>query len=51
MAYSTGAREAADSISLTWLVPERRDIVQALTEANLAAWRRTLERQGGHFRP
>jgi hypothetical protein len=50
-ACSTGAREACDSISLTWLVAERRDIVHALAEANLAAWCRTLERQGGYFRP
>jgi len=51
LAYSTGTREAADSISLSWLVAERRDLVQALVEANLAAWRRTLARQGGYFRP
>lgn len=31
--------------------PERRDIVQALVEANLATYRRTLARQGGYFRP
>jgi hypothetical protein len=47
VAYSTGAREAADSISPSWLVADRRDLVQALVEANLAAWRRTLARQGG----
>lgn len=51
VAYSTGAREASDSISLMWLVAERRDMVQALTDANMAAWRRTLVRQGGYFRP
>jgi hypothetical protein len=51
VAYSTGAREASDSISLTWLVADRRDMVRALTEANLAAYRRTLARQGGYFRP
>jgi len=51
VAYATGAREAPDSISLSWLVAGRRDIVQALTAANLAAWRRTLARQGGYFRP
>lgn len=51
VAYSTGAREASDSISLTWLVAERRDIVQALVEANMAAWRRTMARHGGYFRP
>ena len=51
VAYATGAREASDSISLTWLVADRRDMVQALTEANMAAWCRTLARQGGYFRP
>jgi hypothetical protein len=51
LAYATGAREAADSISLTWLVADRRDVVQALVDANMAAWRRTLARQGGYFRP
>jgi len=51
VAYSSGAREASDSISLTWLVAERRDMVQALVDANLAAYRRTLARQGGYFRP
>lgn len=33
VAYSTGAREAADSISLSHLVADRHDMVQALTEA------------------
>ena len=47
LAYATGAREAADSISLSWLVSDRRDLVQALVEANLAAWRRTLAQQAG----
>jgi len=51
VAYATGAREASDSISLTWLVADRRDIVQALVEANMAAWRRTMARHGGYFRP
>ena len=51
VAYSTGARKASDSVSLTWLVADRRDIVQALVDANMAAWRRTLSRQGGYFRP
>ena len=51
VAYATGVREASDSISLTWLVADRRDMVRALTEANMAAWRRTLVRQGGYFRP
>jgi len=50
VAYATGAREAADSIPLTLLVVDRR-VVRALTEANLAAWGRTLTRQGGYFRP
>lgn len=51
VAYATGAREAADSIRPSHLVADRRDMVQALTEANMAAWRRTLTRQGGYFRP
>jgi hypothetical protein len=51
VAYATGAREASDSISLTWLVADRRDMVRALTDANMAAYRRTLARQGGYFRP
>jgi len=51
VAYSSGAREAADSISLSWLVADRPELVAALVEANLSAWRRTLARQGGHFRP
>jgi hypothetical protein len=51
IAYMTGAREASDSISLSWLVAEQLDIVRALTEANLAAYRRMLARQGGYFRP
>lgn len=50
VAYSTGAREAADSIGLTHLVADRRDLAEALVEANMAAWRRTLARHGGHFR-
>jgi hypothetical protein len=32
VAYSSGAREASDSISLTWLVADRRDMVQASGE-------------------
>lgn len=51
VAYSSGAREAADSISLSWLVADCQELVAALVEANLAAWRRTLARQGGYFRP
>jgi hypothetical protein len=51
VSYTAGAREASDSISLTWLVADRRDVVWALTEANLAAWGRTLTRQGKYFRP
>jgi hypothetical protein len=51
IAYATGAREAADSISLSWLVADRGDMVRALTDANTAAYRRTLARQGGYFRP
>lgn len=51
IAHTSGAREASGSISLTWLVADRPDIVHALTQANLAAYRRTLARQGGYFRP
>lgn len=51
VAYSTGAREAADSICLSWLVADRADMVRALVDANMAAYRRTLARQGGYFRP
>jgi len=51
VAYTTGAREASDADSLTWLVADSRDLVQALVDANMAAWRRTLARQGGYFRP
>ena len=49
--YLTGAREAADSISLSHLVADRCGMVRALTEANLAAYRRMLARQGAYFRP
>lgn len=45
------AREASDSISLAWLVADRSDLVRALVDANMAAYRRTLARQGGYFRP
>jgi len=51
VAYATAAREACDSISLTWLVADRRDMVQALVDANMAAYRRILARQGGYLRP
>lgn len=51
VAYSTGAREAADSISLSWLVADRRDMVRALVDANMAAYGRMLSRQGAYFRP
>ena len=51
VAYAAGAREAADSISLTHRVADRCDLVGALIEANLAAYRRTLAMQGGYFRP
>jgi hypothetical protein len=51
IAYSSGAREASDSISLTWLVADRSDLVAALVDANFAAYRRTLARQGSYFRP
>jgi hypothetical protein len=29
----------------------RHDMVQALVDANMAAYRRTLARQGGYFKP
>jgi hypothetical protein len=45
-AYSEGA----DTITLTHLVRERREIVEALTEAYLAGYRRSRARWGG-FRP
>lgn len=51
VAYATGAREASDSISLSWLIADRRDMVQALVDVNMAAYRRTLARQGEYFRP
>jgi hypothetical protein len=51
VAYATGAREAPDSISLSWLVADRFDMVQALVNANMAAYGRVLARQGGYFRP
>lgn len=51
IAYVTGAREASDSISLSWLVADRSDMVQALTDANMAAYRRMLARKVGYFRP
>jgi hypothetical protein len=51
LAYAAGAREASDSISLTWLVADRPELVAALVEANLAAYRRMLARQGAYFRP
>ena len=36
---------------LSQRIADRRDLLQALVKANLAAWRRTLARQGGYFRP
>ncbi len=51
VAYATGAREACDSISLSWLVADRRDMVQALVKVVLAANARIYARQGGYFRP
>jgi hypothetical protein len=47
----TGTREASDSISLSYLVADRPHVVRALTEANMATWRRMLDRQGAYFRP
>lgn len=51
IAYMTGTREASDSISLSYLVADRPHVVRALTEANMATWRRMLDRQGAYFRP
>jgi len=45
-AYSEGL----DTIALTHLVRDRRNIAQALSEAYLAGWRRSLARGSG-FRP
>jgi len=42
--------EGADTVKLTHLVADRRDIIAALTEAYLAGWRRSLARWSG-FRP
>lgn len=46
-AYADGA----DTISLTHLVADRPELVEALKEAFLAGYRRMLERSAGHFRP
>jgi hypothetical protein len=43
-------REGADAIALTHLVGERQDLVDRLTQAWLAGYRRMLDRSGG-FRP
>jgi hypothetical protein len=51
VADSAGVREAADSIALTYLVANRRDMVQALVQVVLAANARIYARHGGHFRP
>jgi hypothetical protein len=49
VAYSSGAREAADSIGLAHPVADRRDLVGALVEAYLAADRRISAKQGRQF--
>jgi hypothetical protein len=51
VAYATGAREAADSISISNLIADRRELVAALVDAYLAANRRIFARQGAYFRP
>jgi hypothetical protein len=43
-------RDGADAIALTHLVGERQDLVERLTQAWLAGYRRMLERSAG-FRP
>ena len=50
VAYSTGAREAADPIALSWLLADRSDPVAALVEAYLAATRRIRTWRSGHVR-
>lgn len=50
VAYSSSAAEAADSLSLTHLLPERRDLGQRLVAAYLAHSDRIWDR-AGHFRP
>ena len=46
-----GFAEGASTIELTHLDADRPDLVEALTEAFLAGYRRSLERWGRHFRP
>lgn len=51
VAYSTGAREASDSLSLSHLVGGRMDLVERLKAAYLAHTDRIWTRAGGGFRP
>ena len=44
-------RRGAGTIELSHLVADRPELVEALTEAFLAGYRRMLRRDGGHFRP
>src|ERR671910_2753759 len=41
--------EGADTIKLTHLAADRREIVEALTQAYLAGWRRSLARWSAVF--
>lgn len=51
VAYSSGAREASDSLSMTYLVADRMDLVQRLVAAYLAHQDRIWARRGACFRP
>jgi hypothetical protein len=51
IAYATGAREASDSISLTWLVADRPGPCCRAGRGEHGRVGRTLARQGGYFRP
>jgi len=44
VAYATGARQVSDSISLSWLVADQHDMVQALTKRT---WPHTIARLPG----
>lgn len=51
VAYSSGAREASDSIGTAHLVRERMDLVQRLVAAYLAHQDRIWARRGAGLRP
>lgn len=50
-AYLSGARQAADSLSMTHLVTDRMDLVQRLVAAYLAHADRIWTGYGGGLRP